>query len=105
MTYDLTFAALADPTRRRIFEFVAAKPRSVGELTAKLHVSGPAVSQHLARLKEARLITFTPMGTRRIYRANPAGVALLREWLDQVWDEALNNLKTESEGQHGKPNE
>ena len=67
-----------------------------------MQVSGPAVSQHLARLKGARLIDFTPVGTRRIYRANPEGIALLRKWLDQVWGDALSNLKIESEDRNGK---
>jgi DNA-binding transcriptional ArsR family regulator len=102
MAYDSTFTALADPTRRRIFEIVAASPTSVGDISALVGVSGPAVSQHLARLKDARLIEFTPVGTRRVYRANPAGIALLRQWLDQIWDESLSNLKTESEARHGK---
>ena len=50
----------------------------------------------------ARLIDFTPVGTRRIYRANPEGIALLRKWLDQVWGDALSNLKIESEDRNGK---
>jgi DNA-binding transcriptional ArsR family regulator len=102
MTYESSFAALADPTRRRIFEIVAAGPRSVGEIGALVRVSGPAVSQHLARLTDARLVDFTSVGTRRIYQANPEGIDSLREWLDQIWDAALNNLKTESEEHHGK---
>lgn len=101
MTYNLSIAALADPTRRRIFELVAADPKSVGQIAALVQVSGPAVSQHLARLRAAHLISFTSVGARRIYRADPQGIAALRDWLDRIWDEALIDLKTESEERHG----
>ena len=85
--------ALADPTRRTILELVAARPRAVRELADVLPVTRPAVSQHLKRLKEAGLVVDRAEGTRRIYRANPAGLAELREELDGFWSLALLNLK------------
>src|ERR1700761_2109166 len=88
-----SFAALGDPTRRAIFERVAAKPSAVGELAAGLPVSRPAVSQHLRVLKEAGLVTETPEGTRRIYRLDPRGIAAMREWLDAHWAAALDAFK------------
>src|ERR1700735_2431340 len=88
-----SFAALGDPTRREIFERVAAKPSAVGELARGLPVSRPAVSQHLRVLKEAGLVTETPEGTRRIYRLDPRGIAAMREWLDAHWDAALDAFK------------
>src|SRR5258706_6558992 len=82
-------AALGDPTRRAIFERVAAKPSAVRELAKGLPVSRPAVSQHLRVLKEAGLVRETPDGTRRIYRLDPRGIAAMRDWLDAHWASAL----------------
>lgn len=87
-------AALADPTRRTIFERVVARPAAVGELARGLPVSRPAVSQHLRVLREAGLVTETPDGTRRIYRLDPRGIAAMRDWLDAQWASALDHFKT-----------
>src|SRR5580704_16666816 len=84
-----SFAALGDPTRRAIFERVAARPSAVGDLARGPPVSRPAVSQHLKVLKEAGLVTETPEGTRRIYRLDPRGIAAMRDWLDAHWSTAL----------------
>ena len=81
--------ALGDPTRRSIFELLAAGPMAVGELAGDLPVSRPAVSQHLKALKDGGLVVSHAEGTRRIYRLNPQGVAALRSWLDGVWEHAL----------------
>ncbi len=81
--------ALGDPTRRAIFELLATGPRAVGELAKELPVSRPAVSQHLKVLKEAALVTDSAVGTRRLYRVDPRGVHALRDYLDQLWDNAL----------------
>jgi DNA-binding transcriptional ArsR family regulator len=96
-TYQVGFAALADPTRRAVFERVAAQPTSVGELAASLPVSRPAVSQHLKVLKEAGLVSDTALGTRRVYRVDPEGVAMLRDYLDLFWRRSLANFKTVAE--------
>ena len=82
-------AALADPTRRTIFERVAERPRAVGELAGELPVSRPAVSQHLRVLKDAGLVMDRAEGNRRIYQADPAGLAALRAQLDTFWNQAL----------------
>lgn len=89
--------ALADPTRRTILELVAMHPRHVQELADRLPVSRPAVSQHLKLLKEAGLVVDEAVGTRRLYRANPAGLAALRAQLDRFWGETLLNLKRQAE--------
>lgn len=89
--------ALGDPTRRLIFEKLAAGPLSVGELAQRLPVSRPAVSQHLRTLKEAGLVTDRAAGTRRIYQVDPSGVARLRAYLDQIWHEALAAFKRAAE--------
>jgi DNA-binding transcriptional ArsR family regulator len=88
-----SFAALGDPTRRAIFERVAAGPAAVGDLAKGLPVSRPAVSQHLRVLKEAGLVRETPDGTRRIYRLDPRGIAAMRDWLDVHWAAALDAFK------------
>jgi DNA-binding transcriptional ArsR family regulator len=87
------WAALADPTRRTIFELVVTRPRAVVELAAVLPVTRPAVSQHLKILKTAGLVRDRAEGTRRIYRADPDGLRELRAQLDQFWNEALANFK------------
>ena len=90
---DRVFAALADPTRRALFERIAERPRSVGALAAELPVSRPAVSQHLKVLKDAGLVTDRAEGTARIYRVDPNGLGPMRRWLDQQWDRSLAELK------------
>lgn len=74
---------LADPTRREIFERLAAGPRSVGALASNLPVSRPAVSQHLRILKEAGLVADRAQGTRRVYQIDSAGLGIMRQWLDR----------------------
>jgi DNA-binding transcriptional ArsR family regulator len=89
--------ALGDPTRRVIFERLAKRPRAVGELARGLPISRPAVSQHLAILKAAGLVTDRADGARRLYRVDPAGVDAIRAWLDQFWDRTLEAFKAEAE--------
>jgi len=90
---DRVFAALADPTRRAIFEKLADEPQSVGSLAAALPVSRPAVSQHLKTLKDAGLVEDQARGTSRIYRIDPNGLGPMRRWLDQQWQRSLANFK------------
>jgi DNA-binding transcriptional ArsR family regulator len=89
MAYGYALAALADPTRRRVFERLRSGPKSVGRIARGLPVSRPAVSQHLKVLKDAGLVTDRPEGTRRVYYIDPEGLGALRAWVDQFWDEAL----------------
>lgn len=94
MTYAKNgWAALSDPTRRTIFERVAARPSSVGELARGLPVSRPAVSQHLKILKDAGLVVDTPAGKQRIYRVDPDGLTVLRAELDLFWSKTLAAFK------------
>ena len=83
-------SALGDPTRRAIFERLAARPAAVGALARGLPVSRPAVSQHLRVLKDAGLVAETQDGTRRIYRVDPRGIAAMRDWLDAHWASSLD---------------
>ena len=88
---------LGDPTRRAIFELLARRPSSVGELAQHLPVSRPAVSQHLRVLKDGGLVVSRPEGTRRVYRINPDGVTALRAYLDRIWTEALTAFQKAAE--------
>jgi DNA-binding transcriptional ArsR family regulator len=87
------WAALADPTRRTIFELVLTRPRAVVEIAGVVPVSRPAVSQHLKLLKTAGLVLDRAEGTRRIYQVDPDGLRELRTQLERFWTEALVNFK------------
>ena len=91
------FPALADPTRRQVFERLRSGGLSVGEIARDLPVSRPAVSQHLKVLKEAGLVADEAHGTRRVYHIDPHGLGQLRAWLDQFWAVALEAFKAELE--------
>src|SRR5499427_1328095 len=97
MAYDKALAALADPTRRRVFERLRSGPKAVGAIARGMPVSRPAVSQHLKALKEAGLVADRPEGTRRVYFIDPHGLGSLRRWLDQFWDEALAAFQAQVE--------
>jgi DNA-binding transcriptional ArsR family regulator len=97
MTYETALAALADPTRRQVFERLRSGPQAVGAIARGMPVSRPAVSQHLRVLKEAGLVTDRPEGTRRVYHIDPQGLGALRAWLDQFWDQALAAFQAEVE--------
>jgi DNA-binding transcriptional ArsR family regulator/uncharacterized protein YndB with AHSA1/START domain len=88
-TYEIAMDALAEPTRRAILDRLRDGERSVGAIAEGLPVTRPAVSQHLAVLRRAGLVTDRAEGTRRIYRLNPEGVGRLRAYVDDLWDRAL----------------
>ena len=97
-TYQIdALTALADATRREIFERVAERPRAVGEIARGLPVSRPAVSQHLRVLKDAGLVRDRPDGSRRIYELDPDGLSALRSYLDRFWAQALASFKAAAE--------
>jgi DNA-binding transcriptional ArsR family regulator len=87
------WTALGDPTRQAIFERLLEQPQAVVDLASELPVSRPAVSQHLKVLKNAGLVAVEPRGTRRIYRADPDGIAALRRDLETFWEHALQGFK------------
>ena len=97
MAYGKALIALADPTRRRVFERLRSGPKPVSKIARGMPVSRPAVSQHLRVLKEAGLVADRPEGTRRVYFIDPHGLGELRRWLDQFWDEALAAFRAEAE--------
>lgn len=97
MAYHIAFAALADPTRRSVFERLRDGPRAVGDIADGLPVSRPAVSQHLKVLKEARLVTAYRDGTRQFYAIDARGLSALRDYLDGFWGDALGAFKAHAE--------
>jgi DNA-binding transcriptional ArsR family regulator len=97
MPYESALSALADPTRRAVFERLRRGPASVGDIAMGMPVSRPAVSQHLKVLKDAGLVRDEAHGARRLYEVDPHGLAELRAWLDNFWDEALDAFKAEVE--------
>jgi DNA-binding transcriptional ArsR family regulator len=97
MAYGSAIAALADPTRRAVFERLRRSEKPVGELARDLPVSRPAVSQHLRILKEAGLVRERRQGTRHFYSVNGDGLAELRAYFEGFWDEALAAFKEAAE--------
>lgn len=95
MTYVDALAALADPTRRQVFEQLRSGPKPVGRIAQGMPVSRPAVSQHLRVLKDAGLVREEQDGARHLYSIDPAGLGPLRRWLDQFWDQALDAFQAE----------
>jgi DNA-binding transcriptional ArsR family regulator len=99
MTYASALTALSDPTRRAVFERLRAGPASVQQIADGLPVSRPAVSQHLKSLRDADLVRDERRGTARIYSIHTPGLRALRDWVENFWDEALDNFKTFAEKQ------
>ncbi|MDP9091134.1 MAG: metalloregulator ArsR/SmtB family transcription factor [Pseudomonadota bacterium] len=95
MAYQAAFLALADPTRRHVFERLRGGPKSVGKIAAGIPVSRPAVSQHLGVLKKAGLVRDRAEGTRRVYYIDLHGLAAIRIWLDGFWEDALTAFAAE----------
>ena len=89
MAYDLSLAALADPTRRKLFDRLRRRDHTVGELASLARISQPAVSQHLRVLNRARLVTCRREGPRRYYRASRDGLAELRQYIESMWTDVL----------------
>jgi DNA-binding transcriptional ArsR family regulator len=92
------FAALADPTRRRLLELLAAGERSAGSLAAEFGISRPGVSRHLRVLREAGLVRCAQDGPHRVYALDPGPLAEVEEWLAPwraFWAQRLDALDTE----------
>jgi DNA-binding transcriptional ArsR family regulator len=103
MSYDYAgMVALANPTRQKVFELVAERPRSVAELSRLMPVTQPAVSQHLRVLRDARLVRVEPKGASNIYHLDPHGVGQMRAWLDRMWGDALEAFRRELDKSQGE---
>lgn len=94
--------AIAAPRRRQILTLVRDGELSAGEIAAQFDVTRPAVSQDLTLLKEAGLVTERRNGARRLYRVRPEGLAPLKAFLAEFWDERLDALKREAEREERK---
>ena len=94
--------ALADDTRRQILALVWRDERTAGEIAAKFAMTRPAVSQHLAILRDSNLVSVRPDGTRRLYRANRQAIARLRAELAAFWDNRLVQLRDAAEASERK---
>jgi len=90
---EATLRAISEPHRRAILRLVRATELTAGEIASQFEVTRPAISQHLNVLKEAGLIVERRLGTRRLYRARPEGLAELRSYLDEFWADQLASLK------------
>lgn len=96
VTENRIFQALADPSRRAIFESLTRGETAVADLTARFAISQPAVSQHLAALKAAGLVTGRREGRRVFYAVNPAGLQPLVDWIAHYrafWTERIDRLE------------
>ena len=102
MAYGDALAALADPTRRTVFETLRHGPRAVGDLAQGLPVSRPAVSQHLRVLRRAGLVRERRVGTRNFYSVDGDGLAELRDYFEGFWEEALAAFKEAAEREQGE---
>ncbi len=91
--------ALGDPTRRAILSQLRKGPLPVGALAKAFPISRPAISQHLKILKDARLVSDRPEGTRRLYQLDPAGFESVRDYLDRFWTTALDAFKQKADAE------
>ena len=91
---DTTFLALAEPRRRQILRELGDGELSAGEIAARFEVTRPAISQHLAVLRQAGLVAERRAGTRRLYRTRREGLEPLRDWVERFWADSLEALKS-----------
>ncbi len=102
MRDDAGFRALANPTRRTMLRLVRDEPCSVGALAAQLEMTQPAVSQHLAVLRDAGLVQVEPDGRRRLYRADIESISDVRRFFDDYWSQSVDRLASAAEGLAGR---
>lgn len=94
---DLALKAIAEPRRRAILRLVRDDELSSGEIASHFDVSGPAISQHLTVLKAAGLVSERRDGTRRLYRMRAEGMAEVRRFVEDFWDDGLSRLRDVAE--------
>jgi DNA-binding transcriptional ArsR family regulator len=87
------FAALADPTRRRLVEVLHAGERSVGDLVGEVGIHQPGVSRHLRILQEAGFVTVRADGQRRLYTLRPEPLRQLEAWMRRYPHDQLARLQ------------
>lgn len=94
--------AIAEPHRRQILRLVTDGEMTAGEIASHFDVTRPAISQHLAVLREAGLLSERREGTRRIYRLRPEGIEELHEFIDAMWADRLLELKRAAESEEAR---
>jgi DNA-binding transcriptional ArsR family regulator len=94
---DAVARAIAEPRRRRILSLTRDAELSAGEIAAGFEISRPAVSQHIAVLRDAGLLAERREGTRRLYRARPEAMGGLRDFIEGFWADRLERLKLAAE--------
>jgi DNA-binding transcriptional ArsR family regulator len=98
-------AALAEPNRLLIVEFLRQGPRPVGEIAEKLHLNQPQVSKHLRVLSDAGLVEMRPIAQQRLYSLRPQAFRELDDWLQsyrRLWDERHDRLNDYLRRTHSK---
>jgi DNA-binding transcriptional ArsR family regulator len=96
MSAAMVFRALADPTRLAVLENVMREELTVSDLTARFAVTQPAISQHLAILRESGLVAHRRDGRQIFYRGDPKGLRPMLRWIDEYrafWHERMPRLK------------
>ncbi len=98
MTSSNIFSAIADPSRREILDFLAAKPRSAGEIVSHFpQLTQPGVSRHLRVLREAQLVSVTVQAQQRIYTLRPEGLLMFHDWIAKYLENWMDKLEAPKE--------
>jgi len=96
---DIVLQAIAEPRRRDILRLIHRVELASGEIDTHFDITRPAISQHLQVLAAAGLVNVRREGTRRLYRVRQEGLADLRAFLDEFWDDRLLQLKQAAEAE------
>src|SRR6476660_9728248 len=102
---EVTFHALADPTRRAVLDMLRAGSQPAGQIAQAFPISRPAISKHLRQLRKARLVVETRSGRHRFYQLNPEPLKAVDSWLDHYrifWSRNLASLKAFVEAEYEK---
>ena len=102
---DVALRAIVEPRRRAILRLIQNAELPAGEIASRFEVTRPAVSQHLRVLLDAGLVSVRREGTRLLYRTRPEGLAELRQYLEEFWDDSLRMLKQAAESDEGRSRE
>ena len=105
---EITFQALADPTRRAVLDLLRHGSQPAGQIASAFPVSRPAISKHLRLLRHAHLVREHREGRHRVYQLNPEPLRAVDSWIEQYrvfWAASLNNLKAFVEAEHARESE
>ena len=102
---EVTFQALADPTRRAVLDLLRRGSQPAGQIAQAFPVSRPAISKHLRLLRRAHLVHEHREGRNRVYQLNPEPLRAVDSWIEQYrtfWTASLSNLKAFVEAEHAR---